>query len=298
MLFVSCASVSYPDWYLQHTKDTIYLYGIGEGKSVQSAKLEALNDLASQISINVESHLKIRKEQTNTDDINSFHSNVVSEIGTNISDIELDSLEYPFIEERNGVFFVQARIQKAKIIDKLNSDIESYTIKVNEILSDMKNTKCATLSPKHKNKLAYFYDMMNYKIQQIYSLDGRVEQEKLANHLKSILQTTPKAYYISFANGGRSADYQAVDNALLSEYSKFFQIDSKNLEIFYIENQYKINRTKDTISLSVSIKDCNNNTIFDISLESKDSNITNATNRLKVQLYKKLHSWQEASFME
>ncbi|RAX53815.1 hypothetical protein CCY99_05380 [Helicobacter sp. 16-1353] len=294
--FIACSgTISYPDWYLKSQSDSRYLYGVGEADSLQDAKLAALNDLASKISLNIESNINIQKEQIDSKVTSKINNNV----GINVSDIELDSVEHPIIEEIDGLFFVQARVEKVKIINKLNSDIDSSAIKINSILSDIKNSKCSTMSPKHREKLLELLALSDYKSQQISSLNGVVRQKQLLDNVANMLLHPPRAYYISFAKGGNSNDYKLVDNALMNEYNKFFSISSKDSDIYYIENRYDIHKTNTqvTIALDSSIKDCNDNVVFNTTLEVvqdvKDKSIAIAINRLKAQLYKKIYSWIE-----
>lgn len=296
ILFIACggANINYPNWYLKSNQDSKYLYGVGEADTLQGAKSAALSDLASKISLNIESSLNIQKEQIDS----KITSKVNNNVDINVSDIELDSIEHPIIDEIDGLFFVQARIEKVKIINKLNGDIDSNAIKINTILNDIKNSKCSTMSPKHRSNLLTLLAQSNYKSQQITALGGIIKQRQLLENVNNMLVHSPIAYYASFAKGGKSDDYKFVDNALINEYSKFFNIDTKASDIYYIENRYDISRTNAQIkiSLNASIKDCNANAIFNTTLEAQDSNdksISDAINRLKVQLYKKIYSWIE-----
>lgn len=294
LFFIACSgsSVAYPNWYLDSSTDNKYLYGVGEAENLTSAKLAALNDMASKISLNIQSNLNIRKEQIDSKVSSSFNN----DIGINVNDIELDSVEYPLIEEVEGLFFVQARLLKSKVINKLNSDISSYSIDMINILNDIKNSKCSTMNPKHRFHLLNLSNNADHKSKQIVSLNGIVKQKQLLQSVKTMLESPPSAYYVSFASGGSSSSYTLVDNALINEYSKFFSIQPKSFDIYYIENTYNINNNR--ILLNASIMDCNNNAIFSISLESsndeKESNWhSNAIKRLQAQIYKKMLSWQE-----
>lgn len=290
----SCSSIiQYPDWYLRGNEDSNYLYGVGSSISLQDAKFEALNDIASQISINIESNTNILKEQNNE----YFNSIVSSNIGINISDIELDSLEYLNIDKLDGVFFVKARIKKDVLISKLNSNIDIYVSDINTILNSIKYSNCKTLSPKHKHKLSLFMLKINSYVKQIKSLNGDVINQSLIDNVNSLLQNQPLAYYISFAKGGNSVDYSLIQTSITNEYNKFFSIQKSDSDIYYIENRYNVTRgiNKIDVLLHTSIKDCNNNTIFNASIESsqpsRDINIV--IDRLKAQLYKKIISWIE-----
>lgn len=294
IFFVSCSSVTqYPSWYVSTNDDTSYLYGVGSSSNLQDAKFEALNDIASQISLSVESDISVSKEYSN----DHFSSSTNSSIGVNVSDIELDSLEYPLIDEIDKTFFVQARIKKDIVISKLNTNINLYVVDINSIVDSIKNSRCRTLSPKHRYDLSLFMSKINLYSKQIRALQGVVSNQEVIDSINEFLQHKPIAYYVSFAQGGKGDDYSLIEASLLSEYNKFFDIQDKDSSIYYIENRYKITRMASSagIMLNASIKDCNGSTIFNTSIEaSQDSrDINPVIDRLKAQLYKKIKSWVE-----
>lgn len=294
VLFVSCAGVSYPSWYVQSPQDSKYLYGVGEGANLQAAKLEALNDIAAQISVSMESSLNIQQSQISSGESQDFTSTIASQIGVRVESIELDNLEYPHIEESGDRVFVQARIEKAKVIAKFNANIESLAMRAREILKEVESSKCEAMLPSSRNKLLYLYQQIDSQAKKIRALNGKVAQENLIKNLANVIAISPSAYYRSFASGGNADAYRRIDSALLSEYGKFFTIKSKDSKIFYIENRYMIDEGgAHLVTLNVSIKDCNDNALFDMQIKSNERNIQDATERLKVQLYKKLKSWAQ-----
>ncbi|RDU57317.1 LPP20 family lipoprotein [Helicobacter sp. MIT 99-5507] len=290
---ISCSSVTqYPSWYLSTNKDSSYLYGVGSSNNLQDAKFEALNDIASQISLSIESDINISKEQKNENLSNVINSN----IGVNVGDIELDSLEYPLVEEIDKVFFVQARIKKDIIISKLNSNINFYVTDINNILNSIKSSMCRTLSPKHKHNLSLFMSKIDLYSKQIKALGGVVSNQALIDSVNQVLQNQPTAYYASFVQGGKGDDYSLIEASLLNEYNKFFDIQSKDSKIYYIENRYNITRTISSVGIKFysNIKDCSNNIIFSTSIDVDSKDINLAIDRFKAQLYKKIQTWVES----
>ena len=290
---ISCSSIKqYPSWYLATNKDSSYLYGVGSSNNLQDAKFEALNDIASQISLNLESDINIQKEQKNE----NLSSTINSNIGVNIEDIELESLEYPLIDEIDNVFFVQAKIKKDTIISKLNSNINFYAADINKILNSIKSSMCRTLSPKHKQNLFLFMSKINLYSKQIKALGSVVSNQALIDSVNEILQNQPSAYYSSFVQGGKGDDYSLIEDSLLNEYNKFFDIQGKDSDIYYIENRYNIARTINSVSIKFysSIKDCSNNVVFNTSIDVDSKDINVVIDRLKAQLYKKIQTWIES----
>lgn len=295
VIFSACSGDlgDYPQWYLDNDEDSTYLYGVGDGDSLSQAKSAALNDLSSKISVKIESAVTI--EQSQIDERQSSRAD--SKIDLSVLDIQLDSIEYVMQEEIEGRFYIKARIEKAKIINLINSEIDNINIDVNSILGDIKAMKCATISPQHKRTLVRLYNNALQKANQVYALNGKVNSQKTLEGVRAMVSQTPRAYYAAFASGGKKGDYGRINSALTAEYKKFFSLEAKGNNKFLIENEYSISIGKDSkiaITLNVSIKDCVGNTIFDASLVGKDANYAGALNRIKAQLYKKLKSWQDS----
>lgn len=294
-IFSACGdyNANYPDWYLESSEDSIYLYGVGDGDTLSQAKSMALNDLSSKISTRIESAVTIEQSQ-----INEKQSSMAdAKIDMNVLDIQLDSIEYVMQEEVEGRFYIKARIEKAKIISQINGEIDNINIDVNSILGDIKSMKCATISPQQKRTLRRLYNAALQKANQVYALNGRITSQKTLDGVRIVVSQSPRAYYAAFANGGKKGDYSRINSGLTAEYKKFFSLEQKSNDKFLIENEYGISIGKDskiTITLNVNIKDCVGNTIFDASLVGKDSTYAGALNRLKVQLYKKLKTWQDS----
>lgn len=298
-IFSSCSdevSLAYPSWYLENEEDSSYLYGVGNGESLNQAKSAALNDLSSQISLKIESAVSIEQSQTIIDDNAESSTKADSKIDVSILGIQLDSVEYVMQEEVDGIFYVKTRIAKAKIIKQINAEIEHFNIDVNAILGDVKATQCSTLSPQHKKSLTRLYNKIASKANQIYALDGDVDAQKSIDNLQSLLSNNSRAYYVAFASGSRES-YSRIDSGLNAEYKKFFSLEKKGDDKFVIENEYNIQIASDNmtrITLEVNIKDCVGNTIFGESIVGKSETYSGAISRVRVQLYKKLKNWQDS----
>ena len=295
LIFSACGGIggNYPDWYLGNDEDSNYLYGVGDGETLSQAKSMALNDLSSQISTRIESAVTI--EQSQIDEKQSASAS--AKIGLSTLEIQLDSVEYVMQEEVEGRFFVKARIEKAKIINQINGDIDNINIDVNSILGDIKAMKCATISPQNKRTLIRLYNNALQKANQVDALDGKVTSQKTLDGVRAVVSQPSRAYYSAFANGGKKGDYAKINSGLTAEYKKFFSLEAQGKDKFVIENEYGISIGKDSlirITLNASIKDCVGNTIFDVSLVGKDSTYAGALNRLKAQLFKKLKAWQDS----
>lgn len=286
--FIGCAT-NYPSWYIKQEKQDRYIYGVGEGKSLSDAKSNALSDIATQISLEIKSSLDIKNSYTIKNDMQDITKEQKNNINISVEDMELNSIEYVNMEESGGVFYTKARIEKNALISKLNADISSYITQANSILTNMAASSCSFLSPKHRISLAKTLQDANIKAMQIQSLKGISPYLSKLEQLNSLAATMPKAYINNI-----NASDDMLDSALKAEYSKFFNIDSKSSRNYEITQSYTIKELVSTmITLDFSIKDCNNNSIFSMRLESSSRDKKSAIDRLRAQVYKKLLSWQE-----
>lgn len=290
--FIGCAT-SYPSWYINQEYQNNYIYGVGEGKSLNEAKSLALSDIAAQISLEIKSSLDIKNTYIMENDTQNIYKQNNNDINISVDDIGLNNIEYTNIEEIKGIFYVKARIEKSALISKLNDDIESYIKQIDIILDDTKTSSCSSLSPKHRNELSNIAHNAEIKAMQIQSLKGNSSYISKLKQITTLLSTTSKAY----VSNNSKLDDESLDSALKAEYGKFFSLDNKTSGEYNIIQSYEIKGLDSTnILLNVSINDCNNNAIFNTSIESSGKDKKSTIDRLKAQLYKKLYKWQEDNF--
>lgn len=290
--FIGCTT-SYPSWYLKQEYQNNYIYGVGEGKSLNEAKSLALSDIAAQISLEIKSSLDIKNTYTMENDTQDIYKQNNNDINISVDDIGLNNIEYTNIEDINNIFYVKARIEKNALISKLNADISSYMKQIDIILDDTKTSSCSSLSPKHRNELNNITHNAEIKTMQIQSLKGNTPYAAKLKQIIALLSTASKAYI----SNNSQFDDELLDSALKTEYGKFFSLDNKASGDYNIVQSYEIKGLDSTnILLNVSINDCNNNAIFNTSIESSGKDKKSAIDRLKAQLYKKLYEWQENNF--
>ena len=124
--FISCASQvkisTLPDWILKSKSDSNYWYGVGIAeKSISSniredARLKAVNEIASQISIKINSSLTNVITEYNYE-VNEFSKSILeSRVENNLQDIEFMNFH-----EDESRYYVQARLSKIKYHKKIDS---------------------------------------------------------------------------------------------------------------------------------------------------------------------------------
>lgn len=149
-LFIACAnqpsletntSNEIPAWYLNPTANSkVFLYGVGEGKSLQEAKNSALNDMASRLSVTVNSNVNQYKQSVSyNNSLGSYQKNITENINVAVKAINFTNAS---IEQSNVVansFFVLMKVSKQELFNsyKIAFDLSENTI--NTTLASNKN---------------------------------------------------------------------------------------------------------------------------------------------------------------
>lgn len=300
VFFAACggkSSLAYPDWYVKPEKNAKYLYGVGEAETLQGAKSAALNDLASSIALQLDSDISLQKERINDD----FTSSALSNISISVRDMGLESVEYPLIEKVDGAVFVQARLEKSKVVKRLNDELAAQMTELESVIGQVGASRCPTISPKHKNSLAASLHGADFKARLVRAFGGAPKNAQLVDEARVLLAQPSKASYAAFASGGSSGDYMLVDSALMSEFGKFFSVIAEDSGIYRLENTYAIYKDNEKVSIQLraDIRDCTGSVVFSNMFESTQkfspTAVKSAVDRLRAQLFKKLDSWAKSA---
>ena len=129
LIFVSCASqptTSTPDWVLTSNSNSNHWIGVGSiekpfpGNIREAARSQAVNEIASQISIQISSNFTNVMTEYNYD-VNEFSKSIIdSRVENNLGDIE-----YLNFHEDEYRFYVQAKLSKQKYYESLSKKREN-----------------------------------------------------------------------------------------------------------------------------------------------------------------------------
>ena len=265
----SCSKVDSIYSSLHENKNSTYLIGIGSSLNLNESKLFALNDLVSQISLDISSSLNLESKLLDSKSSKKIDSN----IKINVNNITLDGVEFS-INEANGIFFVKASIEKKKVINFLNELINEYISLAFEVVNEIKASNCSSILPKQKNTLQDLLNKISSANRKIIALDG---VENLTPSIIKEFYSLPLAAYYESTNIDN-----VINKVLMGEYSKFFDISTKNKNIYKIHSFYSKD-SSNRIDFRTNIIDCNGNTVFSAKIDNESS-----IDRLKVRLYKSL----------
>ena len=122
-----------PAWYLNPKKSNgLYLYGVGEGSSLQIAKKSALNDIASKLRTDISSTTTTTTTASNDYASNSLKQNITAKV-QNVSFNNYDTSQTAVV---SGRIYVEITVDKEKIIDEKEREIDATISKINGIIKN------------------------------------------------------------------------------------------------------------------------------------------------------------------
>ena len=287
ILWGGCAGSSKPpSWYGKNAVDEKTLIGFGNAKNLEVAQANALNDIITQLQVEVSSKFS---SQTQRQDSQISHSSS-NEVYLDSKDIELGDVRYTKSEFENGQFYVQAQVAKSALITQFQKKFNTTYNALN--LTNL--SKCSTLSIKDKTRLENALNDLGLYGQLLQTLGS---SSKSLNNLESLLYSSsplPSARLIIQSN---IADVR-IHNDLAKELGNFYLIQNDaahTLNARVLVNNPNERNAK--IDVVFNIVDCRNNPIFNTNVSYEATNTKDAFNfalkRVSVQLYKKIQEWIE-----
>jgi hypothetical protein len=213
---VATETSSIPNWVQTPPSDSnIYIYGIGEGFSLDDAKKNGLRDIAGKLATNISSNSESKSSDHDGNSSQYFRQKV----NTVIKDTKLSSYETIKTEQRKGQVYVLIAMSRAAFIkenqarlDEIGQQIQAQLTNVsskNNLLQLVSYNKAIQLSVKAKDLIAllqvtnskfkaksYLDTYLSYQQKEIsltektqFSLKSTAEMKPLLIQIKKALQT-------------------------------------------------------------------------------------------------------------
>ena len=133
-----------PDWVLNPEQDNQqYIFGIGEGRTLDQAKQRGLKDIASKFSISINS-ATLQKQSLRNGQADQLFT---QKINSQVKNIEFTNFKQIKAEQVNQSYFVKVAISRAGFIKEKKSKLDRIIGNVDSILLDVK----------HSNKIKRLY---------------------------------------------------------------------------------------------------------------------------------------------
>jgi len=234
LLLIGCTGskqpepVSYPSWFLNPpANDGSFLYGTGEGNTIDSAKASALNSIAASLSTTVSSEFKKKESsQSFNGNENAYHS-ALNTVKAEVKAIEFS--DYRIIQNQvtGSKALVLVEVSRFKLFNNQKEKLER--------LSQELTTKQSNIERQSPLKKAYLYNQNMEQTQRLTSL------ALLTKSINSDFDTVP--YFKQAADIKQTQD-NAIDDAKVSitaepEAEVFVAVLTEGLNKAGIKTVYK-----------------------------------------------------------
>ena len=267
LLFLGCASnqpkpLQYPTWYTKLYTDTnIILYATAEGYSEKEAIASALNDIASKISISVESSFT-STTQSSTD---SYSKSSYQNIQNNVKKIDFTS--YTVLNKEKlptGKYIVLVKVHKDILATSLQFKIENDIKKYKDIISN----RYSNITSKIKKYQQVSLEIKNSEssIYILQSLDNLLDAQSYfatLNDLTNKINSFNNEIQFSVSSNGTGKEFKEELSSILTV--KGFSIVTKNADVHLNLNVSKQELTSlgyKILKVVINLEAKDNNTII------------------------------------
>ncbi|MCX2716659.1 LPP20 family lipoprotein [Helicobacter sp. MIT 21-1697] len=277
-----------PSWYGKDAHNDTHLIGFGNATSLDSAKARALNDISSQLSVQVSSQFKSHTQRQDS----SLTHKTSNEIKLDVAAIELSDVSYVKDEFKDNQFFIKAQIPKSSLVRQFQSSFntEYNTLNFNRM------SQCSSISIKDKMRLEYALNKLNLYTLLLHSLGSNAKDMRQLEKLLSMNSPLPTARL----NIQSNARAEVIESELAKELGEFYSFDSQAHNLINVKLKLAlIGGATIKADAIMTIYDCRNNPVFTTSVSnthkgnSIDDSLSFTAKRIGVQLYKKIQEWIE-----
>lgn len=136
-IFIGCIStpepVAYPSWYLNPPQNNgSFLYGVGEGSDLNSAKASALSSVSASLSITVSSELKKSESSSSLNGNENSYKSVVNRVNAEVKAIEFNDYKVTKNQVINSKFLILIEVSRHKLFNEQKTKLDNY-------LNELKN---------------------------------------------------------------------------------------------------------------------------------------------------------------
>jgi LPP20 lipoprotein len=259
---------SMPAWVLSPPKnDSAFLYGVGEGSSIKEARDEALNEIASNIIVSIQSTYKKNESLNQINNANSYRVDVQNDIKSEVKKIEFNNVEIVSNGFFNSKSYVLLRIDKVSLAREKQTLLESnqkemsqkfINLSRKDIIYQLKEmqsvVKLANESIELSNIISVLDDKIDNRAKIVEFRNYKQFYDSLINRLEFVIISDSNS--ILFAN--------SFKEALTSEKIKLADRPSKNSIVLNISSLPIMNYIYSTYMVK---------TVLTIALLSRDNKV-------------------------
>ncbi len=249
LIFIGCAAGSknqvsqpestLPSWYINpKTSDSLFYYAVSEGASKDEAKLNALSQVSSEISVSISSSLDIQKISKN----DFYQKEIKQNTKSSTDKIKFTGVEIVSNAYFNGMFYTYVKVNR-DILFKAQK--RSFDIKYKQLLTSWNDVE-------ENGAFALFRNNSDLKkniaktflqLSQLKAISNKFNQTTYTNKLIDIDNklTQLKSNAVVYVTNSKSSQYQNVLKKYISNYG-----------MTLVDNPSKVKNKKNVISIKVT----------------------------------------------
>ncbi len=132
LIFTGCIStpepIAYPSWYLNPPQNNgSFLYGVGEGSDLNSAKVSALSSVSASLSITVSSELKKSELSSSLNGNEKTYKSVLNRVNAEVKAIEFNNYRVTQNQVINSKFLILVEVSRHKLFNEQKTKLDNYT---------------------------------------------------------------------------------------------------------------------------------------------------------------------------
>lgn len=231
--------VQLPQWYLvAPTNTALFLYGEGEGNSIEEAKTNALNNMASGLVVSVSSSLQTNtKSLLSNDGKASYSKDVSKNVKVEVQKIKFTNAIVKNSENIDGKFYTLMQVNRQELFTQQKGEFDSKDSRADELYSSLNG----------KAKLDQIHIL-----QDMYPLLKEAKAQTIV--LNAINNDFPYATYTKKYDGymDKLDDIKSncVINVTTNQNEKYF-VD--NLVDMLNQNKFKISNSTNNSDISIQL---------------------------------------------
>lgn len=291
-----------PSWFINSPNNNANtLYGVGEGKSLEDSRTNALNNMSSKIMVSIDSSLETTKISSNKDYQKSIKQDITQEI---------EKLKYQNIETKNATkvgdtYYSLVSVDRKKLFNEQKKELERVDNYIDNKYNESKNKSSfikvinlENIKSKIEQNSKYAYKI--YAIENSFDYVKYVDKyDKILNELDRLKSDLAihisadknKAFYDELKSVLNKNGYKVLTNKAKSEIE--LKLDN-NIDLTEVKgwNIAKVNSsisvTTASMPLSLEDKIISTTTISSLGRSTSSSNVAiiNASKDFTKQLEK------------
>lgn len=230
--------VPLPQWYLvAPTNSAQFLYGEGEGTSLEEAKKNALNTMASGLVVAVSSTMQTSTRTSTSESGNSYSKDVSKNVKLEVQKIKFTNAVVKNSEMVNGKFYTLMQVNRPELFAQQKGEFDSKDARADQLYSSLEG----------KGKLDQIHIL-----QDMYPLLQEAKAQTIV--LNAINNSFPYAIYTkkydSYIDRLDDIKSNCVIHIASNANTKYF---SDNLIDLLNQNKFKISSTPNNSDIEIQI---------------------------------------------